>query len=193
MNRSLISRAALSILVALSAAATAQPTAHMLQNPAEHVVLLANSQKLPQLCSFRRIFPTSDPADRIPDFEIPPGRLLVITDVEWEALGLLLFDPKEIQPFDKGARVTFQLELAKLAIPFETLPIMQSRGLVADRAEPVAGSEQLTTGVVLAPATMFCARAEVLEVSFGGSQAVVQRHSAQLGRVILRGYLIDAS
>jgi len=187
LHRSLV---ALALLLALSAAATAQPVSHVLQNPADHVVLLGEPVPgIARLCSFVRILPTTPPGDRIPPFEVPPGRLLIVTDVEWEAVGQWNFGPGGMVEFGKGHTVQLSLELVDPQT-FAALPIMRSRALtVAVHATPVAGSEQLTTGIVVAPGTRLCAHAELL-ATFAHAEV---RRDAVLGRIILRGYLIDAS
>ena len=179
---------ALALVLALPAAAAAQPVSHLLQNPADHVVLLAEpAPVVARLCSFLRILPTTQPGDRIAPFEVPSARLLVVTDVEWEAVGQWNFGP--MVEFSKDTTVQLTLELVHPQT-FAALPILRSRALtVGSHGNPVAGSEQLTTGIVVAPGTMFCAHAEMLAVH---AHAEI-RGDAKLGRVILRGYLIDAS
>jgi hypothetical protein len=179
---------ALALLLALPAAAAAQPVSHVLQDPADHVVLLAEPAPIvARLCSFVRILPTTQPGDRIVPFEVPSGRLLVVTDVEWEAVGQWDFGPTV--EFGKDTTVQLSLELVDPQT-FAALPIMRSRALtIGVRATPAAGSEQLTTGIVVAPGMMFCAHAEIL----GFFAHAETRRDARLGRIILRGYLIDAS
>jgi hypothetical protein len=195
MPRSALLGAVTLAMLALPGAATAQPTSHVLQNPQDHVLLLVDPTT-PGMsgitCTSRRILPTTDPADRLEPFAIPTGRLLVITDVEWEAVAIEFFDPHTPFQFAPGSVVVFELDLARFS-PFTTLPLMRSRALtVGPGGDPVAGSEQLTTGIVVAPGTVLCAHAEVEEA--GGNPPVqVTRTPARLGRVLLRGYLIDAN
>ena len=175
--------------LALPAAAAAQPTSHLLQNPADHVVLLAEPSAAVRHCSFIRILPTTNPADRIAPFEIPSGRLLVLTDVEWEAVGQWAFEQGGMVKFSPDHIVQLTLELVDPET-FAALPIMQSRTLtVGANGNPVAGSEQLTTGIVVAAGTRLCAHAETLWAQLHAHG----RSDAKLGRVLLRGYLIDAN
>ena len=176
-------------LVVLPAAAAAQPASHVLQNPADHVVLLAEPTPVVKRCSFLRILPTTNPADRVAPFAIPPGRLLVLTDVEWEAVGQWAFEQGGMVKFSQGHVVQLSLELVDPQT-YAALPIMQSRALtVGANGAPVAGSEQLTTGIVVAPGTTLCAHAEMLWAQLHAHG----RSEAKLGRVVLRGYLIDAN
>lgn len=180
-------------MLALAGAAAAQPTSHMMQQPADHAVLLGDLPvPLSSTCIFRRIQPTTMPGDRIPTFTIPEGRLLVITDVEWEAEGQWDFAPNGLVPFAPNSVVEFRLVLVR-SDPFAELTVMQSRTVTSGpQHQPVAGSEQLTTGVVLAPGVTFCGRTEALGLHQGNPNVVV-RQAAKLGRVLLRGYLIDAT
>ena len=193
--------AALALVLAPDAA-SAQPVSHLSQPPAEHVVLLGSIPGTvgiaQEVCSFARVTPDADPTARLQVFEIPPGRRLVITDVEWEAAGLLRHQPEAgFHPFEwidwwPDTAVVFVLGFTATEFPRPLLPVFQSRSvLVSEKGAAVAGNEELTTGVVVAPGTLLCGRAHA--VSFDSQQSVLVRRRALLTRVILRGYLIDES
>jgi hypothetical protein len=177
--------------LAFAAPAIAQPTSHVLQNTADHVVLVADPS-VAWMCTFRRVLPTTDPADRIATFAIPPGRLLVVTDVEWTALGTFVY-PYGVFPFGAGSSVVFELMLVNFQAS-ANLPLMRSRTVTVDTDGQIVGSnEQLTTGIVLAPGTTFCGHAQGVHLTASNPTADVHRAPATLDRLMLRGYLIDAN
>lgn len=183
-------------LVAVSllipAAALAQPMAgasHLFQDPRDHVVLRSGyrefrvgepscpSSQYPHWGLFR-VLP--DGQSESQPFGVPEGRLLVVTDVEWQVGPR--FDLPDT-PFQAGASVTASLAIGS---PGELEIVWRSATITVDAlGSRVGGSAQLTTGFAVAPDTLICPEAFELvgELSY----------PVRVYLVYLRGYLVDAA
>jgi hypothetical protein len=155
------------------------------RDPSDYVVLRDSSftgrvEVCPQTASFTdkalfRVGP--DGALASEPFTVPAGRHLVITDVEWtvDALstGLSLIP---------GGTVRTRLQIGS-GDTFN--PVFLSRTVeVGPEGGRITGSEQLTTGVVVAPKTAICPSS----AEFTAGPSI----SARLLEIVLRGYLINA-
>jgi len=169
-------------LAAMAATLSASPPdSHLGQKVADHVVLVSQFTETPQQCSFPvkiellRLLASGT----LTKFEIPAGRALVVTDVDW-----LAQRPDGSQTFSPGTSVSASIRLE--AGPQTSWAAFRSRSIPiteeTKRALPGA-SEQLTTGFVVGPGVVICPLAQHLDVSGGGG--------ANLLELILRGYLID--
>jgi hypothetical protein len=171
-------------VVTLAAEPAAAQISHQGQDINDHVVLRDGSlsgragSSCPATGSFsgRTLFRVGPDGTRASDpFTVPTARLLVITDVEWtvDALssGLSLTPGGTVRTrLQIGSGSTFtQVFLSR------TVPVSSERGAVS-------GTEQLTTGVVVASNTAICPGA----TEFGGNTV----RSARVLELVLRGYLI---
>jgi hypothetical protein len=160
---------------------------HQGQDISDHVVLRDGSLSgrvvpaCPSTLAFkeRALFRVWPDGTRSPEpFTVPALRQLVITDVEWtvDVLGTgMLLTP--------GAAVRTALSIGS-GTTFNR--VFLSRTVeVGSEAGSVAGSEQLTTGVVVASNTEICPSS----AEFGGGGLV---RVARLLEIVLRGYLIGA-
>ena len=177
-------------LVVAAAALTGEPAAaqvsHLGQNISDHVVLRAgvlSGRYVDDVCtsgSFQgkglfRVSPDGTLASA--PFTVPAGRRLVITDVDWVVSGTTL--GLSLTP---GATVRTRIQIGSGSI---LTTVFQSGTVPVDSAGTyVAGSEQLTTGFVVAPNTSICPNS--VEFSSGALIA------ANLIEFVLRGYLINA-
>ena len=171
--------------VALTARPAASQVSHLGQNISDHVVLRDGSLSgryvdVCQSASFQdrglfRVFPDGSQASD--QFTVPAGRRLVITDVEWTvsatSLGL---------PLKAGSTVRIRVRIGSgttLTSVFlsETIPVEFA-------GTNISGSQQLTTGFVVAPNTAICPG--TTEFSSGTVIA------ANLVEFVMRGYLINA-
>jgi hypothetical protein len=168
----------------LSEPASAQGS-HVGQNISDHVVLRDGSlsgRYVDDVCgsgSFKgkglfRVSPDGTVASA--PFAVPEGRRLVITDVEWTVSGTTLG-----LSLASGATVRTRIQISN-GSSFST--VFLSPTVPVDSAGTyVAGSQQLTTGFVVAPNTTICPSS--VEFSSGALIA------ANLIEFVLRGYLID--
>jgi len=182
-------RNALAVVGFAAVAVAGQPAAaqisHQGQDISEHVVLRDGSLTgrfeavCPPTASFkdRALFRVLPDGTRASDpFMVPGGRQLVITDVEWtvDALATGL-------PLTPGATVRTRLQIGS-ATTFN--PVFLSRTVeVSSERGSVSGSEQLTTGFVVASNTAICPGSA--EFSAGAVK------SARLIELVVRGYLIS--
>ena len=169
------------VAVSLTGNPAAAQISHMGQDITDHVVLRdgALSGRDPIVCnsaSFnnRGLFRVAPDGTLAADpFTVPAGRLLVITDVEWSVsattTGL---------PLTPGWTVRTRVQIGNGTTVFLSRMIE-----VGAQGAPVYGSEQLTTGFVVASNTPICPGAAELQ-----SNTVI---SAKLLEMVLRGYLID--
>ena len=168
--------------LAFGAAPTlAQPvSSHLGQKINEHVMLIDVFGPPNNFCStvsftdreFHRVFPdgTRDP---IP-FDVPAGRLLVLTDVEWNAYG----GPNGTNILSANSTLVFQLAVGNNVVMSSYVP------LDADSANGRPGkSEHMTTGIVVAPGARICPIAGQVQPSSVAASF--------LDRVFLRGYTIN--
>ena len=122
-----------------------------------------------------RVWPNGTRASE--PFTVPAGKHLVITDVEWtvDALstGLSLIP---------GGTVRTRLQIGS-GDTFNQVFLSRTVEVGAESGR-ITGSEQLTTGVVVAPKTAICPGSAEFN-----SNAVI---SARLLEIVLRGYLINA-
>ena len=171
--------------MALAGEPAAAQISHQGQDISDHVVLRDGSlggrglAVCPPNASFKdkalfRVFPdgtrASDP------FTVPPGRQLVITDVEWTVNGL-----SQGPSLTAGATVRTRLQIGS-DMTFDHVFLSRTVQVGSERGH-VSGNEGLTTGFVVAPNTTICA--DSAEFS---SNTV---RSARLVELVLRGYLIS--
>ena len=174
---------ACAVVVAVTLAGV--PAAAQIKDSGDYVVLRDSSfngrvEVCPLTASFTdkalfRVLPDGTRASE--PFTVPAGRQLVITDVEWtvDALstGLSLIP---------GGTVRTRVQIGS-GDTFNQV-FMSGTVEVGTESGRITGSEQLTTGFVVAPKTAICpASAEF------SSNAVI---SARLLEIVLRGYLINA-
>ena len=172
-------------VVALAGKPAAAQVSHQAQDISDHVVLRDGTLSgrteavCPPTASFKgkalfRLLPdgtvASDP------FTVPPGRQLVITDVEWtvDALSTGL-------SLTAGASVRTRLQIGS-GSTFTTALLSRTVEVGAERGA-VSGSEQLTTGFAVGPGTAICPGS----TEFGSNTV----RSARLIELVLRGYLIS--
>jgi hypothetical protein len=171
--------------MALAGEPAAAQISHQGQDISDHVVLRDGSLSgrgapvCPPTTSFKdkalfRVFPDGTRAS-IP-FTVPPGRLLVITDVEWTVNGL-----SAGPSLTAGATVRTRLQIGSDAT-FDQVFLSRTVEVGSERGH-VSGNEQLSTGFVVAPNTTICADSAEF-----GSNAI---KSARLVELVLRGYLIS--
>ena len=162
--------------------ARAQPfsAAHLGQKIEEHVMLVSVPGPPNNFCGtnsfrdreFHQVFPdgTRDPSP----FSVPAGRLLVITDVEWNAFG----GPNGTNVLAANSTLVFQLAVGNNVVMSSYVP------LDANSANGRPGtSEHMTTGIVAAPGARICPFVTQTQPASGAA--------AFLDQVYLRGYLID--
>ena len=133
--------------MALAGEPAAAQISHQGQDISDHVVLRDGSLSgrglpvCPPTASFKdkalfRVFPdgtrASDP------FTVPPGRQLVITDVEWTVNGL------SRAPLTPGATVRTRLQIGS-DMTFDQVFLSRTVEVGSERGD-VSGNEQLTTG-----------------------------------------------
>jgi len=177
-------------LVVAAVGLVGQPAAaqvgHLGQNISDHVVLRDASlagRYVDDVCtsgSFKgkglfRVSPDGTLASA--PFAVPAGRRLVITDVDWTVSGTTL--GLSLAP---GATVRTRIQIGNGSTL--TTVFLSGTVQVASGGTYVAGSEQLTTGFVVAPNTSICPSA----VEFSSGALI----SANLIEFALRGYLINA-
>ena len=186
--RHTIARSLAGVVVAAMALAgepAAAQISHQGQDISDHVVLRDGGlggrglAVCPPTASFQdkalfRVFPdgtrASDP------FTVPPGRRLVITDVEWTVNGL-----SQGASLTPGATVRTRLRIGS-DMTFDQVFLSRTVEVGSERGN-VSGNEQLTTGFVVAPNTTICADS----AEFGSNTV----KSARLVELVLRGYLIS--
>ena len=172
--------------MALAGRPAAAQVSHQGQDINEHVVLRDGGLTgrfeavCPATASFKdkalfRVWPDGTRAAE--PFSVAAGKRLVITDVEWTvdstATGLSL---------TPGDTVRTRLQIGSGAT---FTSVFLSRTVeVGPAGGYVSGSEQLTTGVVVAPNTAICPNS----AEFG--TGIVK--SVRLLEIVLRGYLISA-
>jgi hypothetical protein len=176
--------------VVVAAVVAVEPAAaqisHQGQDISEHVVLRDGSLTgrfegvCPATASFKdralfRVWPDGSPASE--PFTVPAGRLLVITDVEWtvDALAVGL-------PLTPGETVRTRLQIGS-GTTFNQVFLSRSVEVGSERGR-VTGSDQLTTGFVVASNTAICPGSAEF------NSATVK--SARLIELVLRGYLITS-
>jgi hypothetical protein len=180
---------AVACLVVAAVTLPAQPAAaqvsHLSQNINDHVVLRDGSlsgRYADDVCtsgSFKgkglfRVSP--DGAVASAPFTVPDGRRLVITDVDWTVSGTTLG-----YSLAAGATVRTRIQIGNGTT---LTPVFLSGTVqVGSAGTYVSGSEQLTTGFVVAPNTTICPSS--VEFSSGALIA------ANLIEFVLRGYLIN--
>lgn len=164
---------------------------HMGQSIDDHVVLVADFPDDPSqsVCPFGSFTGTEEALLRVfPDgtrgsipFEVPPGRLLVVTDVEWKVERR--FDGANLT---RGRTVEMILFIGS-GNTFDTFHLVfRSRMVqVGRRRAPVGTSEQLTTGFVVASNTAICPQATERGPGSGAA--------ARVSDLILRGYLLNTA
>jgi hypothetical protein len=177
-------------LVVAAVALTGEPAAaqvsHVGQNTSDHVVLRDGSLSgrfVDNVCtsgSFKgkglfRVSPDGTLAAA--PFTVPAGRHLVITDVEWTVSGTTL--GLSLAP---GATVRTRIQIGN-GSPLTSV-FLSDTVQVDSAGTYVSGSEQLTTGFVVAPNTTICPSS----VEFSSGALI----SANLIEFVLRGYLINA-
>lgn len=185
--RRLLTLAGLAVAaVVLTGEPAAAQVSHVGQSTNDHVVLrdgTLSGRTASDVCpsgSFKgkglfRVHPDGTVAAS--PFSVPPGRHLVITDVEWTVNGTTLG-----LSLAAGANVRMRLQLANGA---SLTPVFLSRTVqVGSAGVYVSGSDQLTTGFVVAPNTVICPGA----VEFNSGVLI----AANLIEIALRGYLIDS-
>jgi hypothetical protein len=171
--------------MALAGEPAAAQISHQGQNISDHVVLRDGSLSgrglpvCPPTASFKdkalfRVFPDGTRAAE--PFTVPPGRLLVVTDVEW-TVNALSGGPS----LTAGATVRTRVSIGS-DMTFDQVFLSRTVEVGSERGY-VSGNEQLTTGFVVAPNTTICADSAEF-----GSNAV---KSARLIELVLRGYLIN--
>ena len=184
-------RTKLACVVVAAVALTGEPAAaqisHQGQDISEHVVLRDGSVSgrgetgCPSTASFkdRALFRVFADGTRASDpFLVPAARQLVITDVEWTVDALATGFP--LVP---GETVRTRLQIGS-GTTFNTVFLSRTVEVGSERGN-VSGSEQLTTGFVVASNTVICpGSAEV------GSNTT---KSARLLELVLRGYLISTT
>ena len=179
-----------SVWVVVAAAALAgQPAAaqisHQGQDINDHVVLRDGAIEgrgeslCPVTASFKgrglfRVWPDGTRASE--PFTAPATRRLVITDVEWTV------DATSTgSPLTTGGTVRTRLQIGS-GTTFTQVFLSRTVEVGSERGG-VSGTEQLTTGVVVAPDTAVCPTA----TEFGANLV----RSARLLELVLRGYLIS--
>jgi hypothetical protein len=172
--------------VALTGEPAAAQVSHAGQNTSDHVVLRDGSlsgRYADDVCtsgSFKgkglfRVSPEGTVASA--PFTVPAGRHLVITDVEWTVSGIT-----SGPSLASGATVRTRIQIGNGST---LTPVFLSKTVpVPSAGVYVSGSEQLTTGFVVAPNTTICPSA----VEFSSGALI----TANLIEFVLRGYLIDA-
>ena len=172
--------------VALTGEPAAAQVSHLGQNISDLVVLRDGSLSgrfVDDVCtsgSFKgkglfRVSPDGTLAST--PFTVPAGRRLVITDVDWTVSGTTL--GLSLAP---GATVRTRIQIGNGST---LTTVFLSRTVQVDSAGTyVAGTEQLTTGFVVAPNTSICPAS--VEFSSGALIA------ANLIEFVLRGYLVNA-
>ena len=171
-------------VVTLAAESAMAQISHQGQNVNDHVVLRDGSLTgrgetgCPANASFIgralfRIWPDGTRASEF--FTVPSGWQLVITDVEWTVDAL-----SSGIPLTSGASVRTRVQVGSGA-SFNHVFLSRTVEVGSERGA-VSGSEQLTTGFLVASNTAICPNAAEL-----GAGIV---RSAHLIELVLRGYLI---
>jgi hypothetical protein len=172
--------------VALAGNPAAAQISHQGQDISDHVVLRDGTLSgrvgtgCPSGASFSgralfRVWPDGTRATE--PFMVPGSRQLVITDVEWTVDGL----PTGLG-LTAGATVRTRLQIGS-GTTFDQVFLSRTVEVGPERGA-VSGTEQLTTGVVVASNTAICPGS----TEFGASLV----KSARLLELVLRGYLINA-
>ncbi len=171
--------------VTLAGGPAAAQISHQGQDISDHVVLRDGSlsgrveSACPSSASFngRALFRVWPDGTRASDpFTVPAARQLVITDVEWtvDALSTGL-------PLTAGGTVRTRLQIGS-GTTFTQVFLSRTIEVGSERGA-VSGTEQLTTGVVVASNTAICPGS----AEFGPSLV----RSARILELVLRGYLIS--
>ena len=186
MRRTITLAFVVAAAVALAGEPASAQISHQGQDISDHVVLRDGSlsSRAPVVCPFNASFTGRGLFRVLPDgtqasepFTVPAGRQLVITDVDWtvdaSAIGLPLISGETVRTRVLiGNGTTFH-------------PVFLSRTVqVGPKAGRVSGSEQLTTGFVVASNTAICPNSG--EFNSGTVKA------ARLIEFAMRGYLINA-
>jgi len=173
-------------LLTRSVLADGLPLSHLGQPIQDHVTLVNAFQHPEEVCS-ARLLGSAGFADQVlvrmspngtlsPDkFQVPNGRILVITDITWSTFATLG------DPLIVGTTLSLGLSLVRP----ESSATVASADETIDTAEGRPGaSVHLVSGVAVGPGSEICPSAV---------QASPQRVIAvKLARVIINGYLIDA-
>lgn len=176
-------------LVAGSAAA--QPVSHLGQRIEDHIVLTgwSSPQGSLYICDWHHVPPDGRVSQNPPDYSIPAGRRLVVTDVEWfanwmDAQGGYTIDAVDMRIYLSQGSL-YDVNALSPVFRSRTVPMpVQATG---DRVPRAGSNEQLTTGFVVAAGTEICAVTQgLLGTSGGGFTEYLP------GEATLRGYLIDA-
>jgi hypothetical protein len=185
-RRDLMNGKALTLAVFTALAVALSPAAavtHLVQPVAATHVTLVDGPSGPNPCgtlsfldrSFFRVFPNAT-TSALP-FVVPPGRNLVVTDVEWSAYG----GPLGTSPLVAGRTLRLKIFLVAGASSGQ---VFSSRGITLD-SNSAAGrpgsSEQLTAGFVVGPGVSICPVVNQEDPSFGAAVFI--------DGIVLRGYL----
>jgi hypothetical protein len=165
------------IIIKVNCPISNQPLqSHLLQNPADHVVLSREYHVGGcgiQESDFFRIYPDGTKDDT--PFRVPDRRLLVVTDVDW-----WLADFHE--PNAPGYATYFTLALEhKVGNLITTFRVFKDT-LLNDPQDRLGRSVGMTAGFVVAPDTRICPFAQVAPSNDQDRLRI---------NAILRGYLID--
>lgn len=141
---------------------------HMGQPPSNHVTLEAigidpKEDPCETGLTFVRIRPDGSTDPSPPFFRVPSGKVLVVTDVDWQYAG---GQPRQA--------VTFRIFIAGNALP----RVFESTIILNDSGEGGI-SESMTSGFVVASGSNFC-----VDVTTDGGQ---------IQHVVIRGYLCRES
>jgi hypothetical protein len=144
---------------------------HLGQPPAEHVVLesigVANTGDPRQDLDFFRIHPDASMTPSGPTgFRVPSGKVLVITDADWQ-----------YNMGSPGGSQTFRCFIQNLKDPTRARRVFEST-IVLDKDGQGGTSEDMTAGFMVA------ATARITVDTFPGG--------GKISHVILRGYLVSA-
>jgi len=129
----------------------------------------------------RRISPGLTVSGR--PFEVPFGRVLIVTDVEW-----LAAPPSTELPHTVGGGLSLRISATAGGGVFETLFRSASIPITeANKYAYLGTSEHLTTGFVVGPGVDLCPVAQSRKSPPGASRANI----VDDGEVTVRGYLVD--
>ena len=152
----------------------AQPLTHMGRSPQDHVLLKANPPDTGDCVSnqkeLRRILP--DGTEETTAFQTPAGRMLVVTDVDWE-----VFDTPTFFSTDR----ILSIRLGTQNVIFYRISVTVTPDLVTGGT--AGGNDRSFSGVVFGPGTTPCISAISFNGTGGGSNSVTSTS-------LVRGYLI---
>ena len=160
---------------------------HLGQDVKDHVTLVAGEHPDDNSCdtlSFKNkaLFRvSSDGKVEGKPFNVPKGRLLVVTDVEWSAYG----GPNGTNNLEPNRTLTLTIHVGNAA-QIQDNPAVFMSSLTLDQAAAAGRpgkSEYLTAGFLVGAGRRICPNVSQLEPQF---IAIVF-----IDRLILRGYLID--